>query len=74
MKWAALGLVATVAAVAVWANAPVQSLSTSAQADLLVVEKGQRQLIAYSHGRVLRTYNVSLGRDPIGSKARPESS
>jgi hypothetical protein len=61
MKWLLIGLVATVAAVAVWADAPVQPLPLSAQADLLVVEKGRRQLIAYSHGEVLRTYSVSLG-------------
>jgi hypothetical protein len=70
MKWVALALVATVAAIAVWANAPVKSLPVSAQANLLVVEKGQRQLTAYSHGSVLRTYTVSLGGAPSGPKIR----
>jgi murein L,D-transpeptidase YafK len=70
MKWVALGLVATAAVVAVWANVPAQSLPMSVQADLLVVEKGHRQLIAYSHGQVLRTYTVSLGSEPSGPKAR----
>jgi len=70
MKWAALGLVATVAAVAVWVDAPVRPLSNSAQADLLVVEKERRQLIAYSHGVVLRRYSVSLGSAPSGPKSR----
>jgi hypothetical protein len=45
-------------------------MPASAQADLLVVEKEQRQLIAYSHGEVLRTYTVSLGTVPIGPKVR----
>jgi murein L,D-transpeptidase YafK len=48
----------------------VQPLPISAQADLLVVEKGQRQLIAYSHGVVLRRYSVSLGSEPSGPKTR----
>jgi murein L,D-transpeptidase YafK len=70
MKWVVFGLVATVAAVAVWANAPVKSLPMPATADLVVVEKGQRQLIAYSHGAQLRRYAVSLGGAPIGPKTR----
>jgi hypothetical protein len=62
MKWVALGLIATAASVAVWANAPVKSLPLSAKADLVVVEKGQRQLTAYSHGGVLRTYTPHYGK------------
>jgi murein L,D-transpeptidase YafK len=70
MKWVVLGLVATAGVVAVWADAPVKSLPMSVQADLLVVEKEQRQLIAYSHGVELRRYSVSLGGAPIGPKTR----
>jgi murein L,D-transpeptidase YafK len=70
MKWVALGLAAMAAAVAVWANAPVRPLPMSTTADLLVVEKGRRQLIAYSHGEVLRTYTVALGAVPSGPKTR----
>jgi murein L,D-transpeptidase YafK len=70
MKWTVLGLVAVVAAVAGWAHVPVRSLPVSAKADLLVVEKGRRQLTAYSHGVVLRTYSVSLGGAPSGPKIR----
>jgi len=50
MKWILIGLAAAVAAVMGWANAPVQPLPLSAKADLVVVEKGQWQLIAYSRG------------------------
>jgi murein L,D-transpeptidase YafK len=70
MKWIALVLAATAAAVVTWADAPAQPLPASAQADLLVVEKRRRQLIAYSQGRVLRTYRVSLGTVPVGPKIR----
>jgi murein L,D-transpeptidase YafK len=54
----------------VWANAPLSALPLDAKADLLVVSKGQRQLLAYSHGQLLRSYKVSLGRDPVGTKIR----
>jgi murein L,D-transpeptidase YafK len=65
---AAVGIV--IAAVAIWANAPARPLPDGAKADLLVVEKGQRRLLAYWHGGLLRAYLVSLGRDPIGPKER----
>jgi murein L,D-transpeptidase YafK len=68
MKWILIGLAATAAAVVIWADAPAQPLPMSAQADMLVVEKGQRQLTAYSHGDVLRVYTVSLGTVPVGPK------
>jgi murein L,D-transpeptidase YafK len=66
-----LGLLAAVAVVgALWANAPISPLPSVAKADLLVVNKGERQLLAYSHGQLLRSYRVSLGREPIGPKVR----
>ena len=66
-----LGLVvAIVAAGAIWANSPPAALPDDAKADLLVVEKAQRKLLAYSHGILLRSYSVSLGREPIGAKMR----
>jgi murein L,D-transpeptidase YafK len=66
-----LGVVGVlIAAVAIWANAPFSPLPTDAKADLLVVEKGHRRLLAYTHGGLLRAYPVSLGRDPVGPKDR----
>jgi murein L,D-transpeptidase YafK len=44
--------------------------SADTKADLLVVEKGGRRLLAYSHGSLLREYPVSLGRSPVGPKER----
>jgi murein L,D-transpeptidase YafK len=62
--------VAIAAAGAIWANAPTTALPADSKADLLVVEKAQRKLLAYSHGVLLRAYSVSLGREPIGPKLR----
>jgi murein L,D-transpeptidase YafK len=61
---------ALLAAGALWANAPISPLPLDATADLLVVNKGERQLLAYSHGQLLRSYRVSLGRKPVGAKVR----
>jgi murein L,D-transpeptidase YafK len=55
---------------AIWANAPLSPLPGNEKADLLVVEKDQRRLFAYSHGTLLRSYPVSLGREPVGPKLR----
>lgn len=65
------GVVASLIAVgALWANAPISPLPVGAKADLLVVKKSERQLLAYSRGELLRSYRVSLGRDPVGTKIR----
>jgi murein L,D-transpeptidase YafK len=67
--WVSAVAAALVAGV-LWANAPSTPLPVDAKADLLVVNKAQRQLLAYSHGQLLRSYRVSLGRDPVGTKIR----
>jgi len=63
-------LVAIAGAGALWANSSPAPLPVDAKADLLVLEKAQHRLLAYSHGALLRSYSVALGRDPIGSKLR----
>jgi murein L,D-transpeptidase YafK len=53
-----------------WADAPFSPLPAGTKADLLVVNKGERQLLAYSRGTLLRSYRVSLGSDPVDTKIR----
>jgi murein L,D-transpeptidase YafK len=65
---AILGLGAVCVTAAIWANSSASPLPAESKADLLVVEKGQRRLSAYSHGVLLRSYSVSLGREPVGPK------
>jgi murein L,D-transpeptidase YafK len=66
-----LGVIGVLGAAGViWANAPLSPLPADTKVDLLVVNKGERRLSAYSHGQLLRSYQVSLGRDPIGPKLR----
>ncbi|HJQ58536.1 MAG TPA: L,D-transpeptidase family protein [Vineibacter sp.] len=40
----------------------------AARADLIEVRKADRQLILSREGRVLRTYRIALGFDPVGHK------
>ena len=47
---------------------PEEKLSADIQIDKLVVYKSKRQLLAYSNGQLVKTYKISLGRQPIGDK------
>jgi murein L,D-transpeptidase YafK len=62
--------VALIAGGLLWANAPIPPLPVNAKADLLVVDKAARNLSLYSHGALIVSYPVSLGRAPVGAKAR----
>ncbi len=46
------------------------SLPAGAKADSVVVLKGNRELILYADGKLLKTYPVSLGGVPLGHKQR----
>lgn len=70
---------ASVLAVLLAACSPLQSSSTRTptivdapvspgRADAILVEKGQRRLSLLQGGRVLKSYKVSLGRNPVGDK------
>ena len=54
----------------VWANWSGESLADGAIADRVVVWKSKRQLELYAHGKVLKSYAVALGRNPVGPKLR----
>jgi len=47
-----------------------QRLPPDAKADQVIVLKKERTLELMSHGKVLKTYKVALGRDPVGPKLR----
>ena len=61
-------LVAIVAAL-IWLW-PHQPLSTGARADRILVEKSKRRLTLLKDGKVLKSYRVSLGRNPEGPKTK----
>ena len=47
---------------------PEPNLPPDTQVDSMVVYKSKRQLLAYSNGKLLKTYKISLGKNPIGDK------
>jgi murein L,D-transpeptidase YafK len=47
---------------------PEDKLPTDIQIDKLVVYKSKRELLAYSNEKLVKTYKISLGGNPIGDK------
>ncbi len=72
-NWIAV-LTCTVAAVAAltlsYANWPTKPIPDDAVADLVVIRKGERRLLLVAGGRFLKSYEISLGREPRGPKRR----
>lgn len=56
--------------VIVWAQSSDSPLPQGARADRVIVSKSARTLALYRGGELLRSYRVSLGKDPIGPKQR----
>ncbi|HFD92654.1 MAG TPA: hypothetical protein ENJ22_05135 [Gammaproteobacteria bacterium] len=57
-----------------WAPGILASLppeaSVDAKADYIIIEKSKRRLTLLSRGQVLKSYPISLGRNPVGTKIR----
>lgn len=47
---------------------PAPKLPSGIKIDRIVVEKSKRKLHVYAHGTLIKTYIISLGRNPIGDK------
>jgi len=52
----------------VWANWPEDAIAAGAVADRVVVWKSKRQLELYAKGKLVKSYVVALGRNPVGPK------
>ncbi|HSC30030.1 MAG TPA: L,D-transpeptidase family protein [Vicinamibacterales bacterium] len=59
-----------VAVAAAWAHWPLLPLPDGAIADRIFVDKSERRLDLYDGAQLLRSYSVSLGREPVGPKRR----
>src|SRR6266850_4861097 len=46
------------------------ALKTPLSKPSILVKKGERKLFLYSDGRLVRTYHIGLGLNPIGDKER----
>lgn len=47
---------------------PEQKLPANIKINQLIVFKSKHQLLAYSDGKLVKTYTIALGRNPIGDK------
>jgi len=69
MVWLAASATAVIVLGSVAGNClGIDSLPEGAIADSLLLEKGARRLTLYGTDTVLKSYTVSLGREPVGAK------
>lgn len=61
-------LCAAILATVPWGNSDAGPLPRGVVADRVVVEKSRRQLTLMRNGAALKSYQVALGRSPVGSK------
>jgi murein L,D-transpeptidase YafK len=47
---------------------PYNAIHLSSKIDRIVVYKSKRQLLAYSKGKLIKTYKIALGKNPRGAK------
>ncbi len=65
-----LGIAITLFSGFIWAHWPEPPLDARAQATEVVILKAERELILYSGNKPLKTYRVSLGKNPVGQKEK----
>jgi murein L,D-transpeptidase YafK len=53
-----------------WGRGMAQNTAAPPHADRVVVLKRERTLQLVNHGKVVKTYTIALGGDPIGPKTR----
>lgn len=61
-------LVAGLAVAIYYANHKTKLLPAGTKIDRIVIDKSSRTLSIFRNGRVLKTYRVALGRNPVGPK------
>jgi murein L,D-transpeptidase YafK len=49
-------------------NINLNKLPNNTKIDALIVYKSERKLIAFSKGKIIKTYSIALGKSPIGAK------
>lgn len=50
------------------ANLNLNKLPKNSNIDALVVYKSERKLIAFSKGKIIKTYSIALGKSSVGAK------
>ena len=62
--------ISAIAGIAVGCLAGDQAIPAGAKADRVVVVKKERTLTLMSQGKILKTYKIALGGEPVGPKIR----
>jgi len=57
-----------IAGFAIWYFYPDKKLPDGAVVDKLIVYKSKRKMQAYSDSKLLKTYSIALGKNPVGHK------
>jgi murein L,D-transpeptidase YafK len=65
IKW---GILSLLAVLCVYYFYPEDKMPENIAIDNIVVFKSKRKLMVYSKGKLIKTYNISLGTQPIGAK------
>jgi murein L,D-transpeptidase YafK len=68
LKILALLLIVGMAGVFLYAHANLNPLPARTRIDRILVEKSRRELSVFNGGKMLKTYHVALGRNPVGAK------
>ena len=61
-------IIGTLIGLAIYYFYPEKKLSPNVSIDKMVVLKSERKLQVFSDGQLLKTYTISLGRNPVGDK------
>ncbi len=64
------GLIAFLQVAGAGVTSPAQQALAPVRADRVIVEKAKRQLHLLASGKVLRTYRIALGGNPVGPKTQ----
>lgn len=68
LKLFTIAIIVFVIALAFYNYWPEQKLPSDVKIDYLLVDKSKRIMKVYSNGQLLKTYKISIGKNPIGHK------
>jgi murein L,D-transpeptidase YafK len=63
-----ISIIAILAGLIIYYFLPIQKLPDNVTIDRIVVLKSEHKLIAYSHGQIIVTYKIAIGKNPTGDK------
>jgi len=68
MKKLTYTIIFLITTITVYLAFPEQKLPENATIDYIRVKKSERKMEVYQDGKLLKTYKISLGRNPVGHK------